>query len=62
MGVNDGINQIHTGKVVPFNSRRNLKKDPKSRLSHFHSTHTQAHSESANKGEEKKKKKGKQIK
>lgn len=27
MGVNDGINQINTGKVVPFNSRRNLKKD-----------------------------------
>lgn len=25
--VNDGINQINTGKVVPFNSRRNLKKD-----------------------------------
>lgn len=27
MSVNDRINQINTGKVVQFNSRRNLKKD-----------------------------------
>lgn len=27
VGVNDRINQINTEKVVPFNSRRNLKKD-----------------------------------
>ena len=43
------INATQWEKVVPFNSMHNLKKDLKSRLSHFHSTRTQAHSKSANK-------------